>query len=202
MNLSIWLRCAQFSLVSLAFLPFQSAISSSIYMWEDSQGNTVMSSHRPMEKAEYRQVQLTKLNISEQDAAEKKSTKKLSEEYQQHSEQQKQNDQKTNDENEKVSLQITEPADGMTIHSFAPSIAVGTSPKLSDQAEPEFFVNGTNVTDTTVYKEGQWHIERPNPGRIELRIQGTTQDDRPIESNETTFYVLNTNARKNQQSQN
>lgn len=86
---------------------------------------------------------------------------------------------------------ITSPQNDESIFNYNPTLAIETSPSLTDKDKPIVHINGSAVP--LVFQNGTWTINRPNPGENTLSISGTTANGDQIESNSIVFYIHNQN---------
>ncbi len=182
------------------------AASSEVYTWKDKNGVVNFSQVKPQDSNSYEEVDIGEPVVIGDEKQQPQGNNKPVEinqskmqRYEQQSPdsyqgaQQQQNVSSTNYGSSQLStaeVAITSPQNGQSIFSKESFVEVTTSPQLSQSDRPQFIVNGSPVSGK--YVSGAWQIARPDPGKIDLSISGTTaRGEKIVASNTVEFFIRN-----------
>ncbi len=173
----------------LIFTFCYSTLYATIYQYENENGEMVFTS-TPPENAKAKKMTLDNINIVPSTPIEKKDntnsqTVGSGASYLNA----KQDGESVLVLSPKKSLTITSPRNNSHIHTFESTIALKTSPVLSEKAH--VYVLANNRSTSAIYKDGLWHMLRPYPGKNEIILAGHFANGDAFKSKPITIYVHN-----------
>ena len=181
------------------------AAPSEVYTWKDKNGVVNFSQVKPQDSNSYEEVDVGEPVVIGDEKQQPQGNNKPVEinqgnmqRYEQPSPDNYQGNQQQNRNNNSygssqlntAEVAITSPQNGQSIFSKESFVEVTTSPQLSQSDRPQFIVNGSPVNGK--YASGAWQIARPDPGKIDLSISGTTaRGEKIVASNTVEFFIRN-----------